>query len=254
MRKFNFGLIGCGRIAPNHAKNIAELENSVLKAVCDLVPAKAEHFSNTYGGEPYTDYRAVLDRPDIEVISVATSSGSHVAIGIAAAEAGKHVIVEKPMALSLHDADRLIDACRNNHVYLGVCHQNRYNLVVQKLRQALEDGRFGKLTHAVACIRWFRPQQYFTQDSWHGTWAEDGGVLMNQSIHNLDLLFWMMGPASSIYGKIATRQRQIEVEDLGLGIVTFQSGALGMIEASSTVFPRNLEETLNISVNKDPLF
>jgi UDP-N-acetyl-2-amino-2-deoxyglucuronate dehydrogenase len=246
MSTFRFGLIGCGRIAPNHAHNIMKLEQAELKAVCDLAPEKAEHYSRTYGGEVYTDYRAVLAHPDIDIISIATSSGCHAEIGIAAAEAGKHVIVEKPMALSLHDADRLIAACAKNHVYLGVCHQNRYNQVVQKLRQALEAGRFGKLTHAVASIRWYRDQHYFEQDSWHGTWAQDGGVLMNQSIHNIDLLQWMMGQATGIYGKIATRQRDIEVEDLGLGILTFQSGAMGMIEASSTVYPHNLEETLNI--------
>ncbi|HBE79462.1 MAG TPA: oxidoreductase [Firmicutes bacterium] len=246
MSTFRFGLIGCGRIAPNHARNIKELEQSELKAVCDLAPEKAEKYSRTYGGEVYTDYRKVLDRPDIDIISIATSSGCHAEIGIAAAEAGKHVIVEKPMALSLHDADRLIAACAQSHVYLGVCHQNRYNQVVQKLRQALETGRFGKLTHATAVIRWYRDQHYFEQDSWHGTWAQDGGVLMNQSIHNIDLLQWMMGQVTGIYGKITTRQRQIEVEDLGLGMLTFKSGAQGMIEASSTVYPRNLEETLNI--------
>lgn len=246
MRKFSFGLIGCGRIAPNHARNIAELEQAELKAVCDVIPEKAEHFSRTYGGEAYTDYRKMLERKDIDIISIATPSGIHAELGIAAAQAGKHVIVEKPMALSLYDADRLIAACRENHVYLGVCHQNRFNLVVKKLRQALEDGRFGQITHATAVIRWYRDQSYFEQDSWHGTWDQDGGVLMNQSIHNIDLLQWMMGPALNIYGQVRTRHRRIEVEDLGTGIIQFQSGALGMIEASSTVYPCNLEETLNV--------
>lgn len=246
MRKFNFGLIGCGRIAPNHAKNIMELENAELKAVCDVISEKVENYSKKYGGDPYTDYHKVLERRDIDIISIATSSGLHAQIGIEAAEAGKHVIVEKPMALSLHDADRLIDACKRNKVYLGVCHQNRYNLVVRKLREALEAGRFGKLTHGVASIRWYRDQAYFEQDSWHGTWDQDGGVLMNQSIHNIDLLLWMMGQATNVYGQIATRHRNIEVEDLGMGIINFKSGAYGMIEASSTVYPKNLEETLNI--------
>ena len=246
MRRFRFGLIGCGRIAPNHARNIAEIENAELKAVCDVIPEKAQNYSQTYGGDSYTDYRRVIERRDIEVISIATPSGIHASIGIEAAEAGKHVIVEKPMALSLYDADQLIKACKKNQVYLGVCHQNRYNKVVQKLRHALDDGRFGKLTHAVASIRWFRDQSYFEQDSWHGTWDQDGGVLMNQSIHNIDLLLWMMGQPSNVFAKVATRLRNIEVEDLGLGMISFQSGAYGMIEASSTVFPKNLEETLNI--------
>lgn len=246
MRQFKFGLIGCGRIAPNHAHSIVELENATMAAVCDVVPEKAQKFSQAYGGDVYTDYREVLTRPDIDIISIATPSGIHAKIGIEAAEAKKHVIVEKPMALSLHDADRLIDACKKNGVYLGVCHQNRYNQVVRKLRQALEEGRFGKLSHGVASIRWYRNQAYFEQDSWHGTWDQDGGVLMNQSIHNIDLLQWMMGQAISVYGKIATLQHHIEVEDLGLGMLTFKSGAMGVIEASSSIYPKNLEETLNI--------
>lgn len=246
MSKFGIGLIGCGRIAPNHARNIVELENAELKAVCDIIPEKAQKFNKEYGGEVYTDYRRVLDRKEIDIVAIATPSGMHAGIGIEAAEAGKHVIVEKPMALSLYDADRLIEACRRNAVYLGVCHQNRYNLVVQKLRRALEEGRFGKLTHGVASIRWFRNQAYFEQDDWHGTWAQDGGVLMNQSIHNIDLLLWMMGQPESVFAKIATQQHRIEVEDLGLGIVNFNNGAYGMIEASSSIYPKNLEETLNI--------
>jgi predicted dehydrogenase len=193
MREFKFGLIGCGRIAPNHARNIVELENAELKAVCDVIPEKAEKFHKNYGADVCTDYRRLLEHPDIDIVAIATPSGIHAQIGIEAAEAGKHVIVEKPMALSLHDADLLIEACKRNNVYLGVCHQNRYNIAVKKLRDALEKGRFGKLTYGVASVRWFRDQAYFEQDSWHGTWAQDGGVLMNQSIHNIDLLLWIMG-------------------------------------------------------------
>lgn len=246
MVKYGIALIGCGRIAPNHAKNIVELDQLELKVVCDLIPERAEKFSQLYGGEVNLDYRQVLARSDVKIVTIATPSGLHAEIGIAAAEAGKHVIVEKPMALSLRDADRLIAACERNHVYLGVCHQNRYNLVVRKLREALETGRFGKLSHATAVIRWYRDQAYFNQDSWHGTWEHDGGVLMNQSIHNLDLLLWMMGPVVKVYGQSKTQLRQIEVEDLGLGMLTFANGALGLVEASSTIYPSNLEETLNI--------
>lgn len=246
MRIFKIGLIGCGRIAPNHAKNITELENCVLTAVCDVVPEKAQAYSQMYGGDIYTDYRLLLEHRDIDIVAIATPSGLHAEIGIAAAEAGKHVIVEKPMALSLHDADRLIEACHKNEVYLGVCHQNRYNIAVQKVRKALVAGRFGKLTHATAVIRWYRNQAYFEQDSWHGTWDQDGGVLMNQSIHNIDLLLWMMGDAEQVFAKVATRQHRIEVEDLGVGLVSFKNGTFGLIEASSSVHPKNLEETLNI--------
>ena len=167
-------------------------------------------------------------------------------MGIATAKAGKHVIVEKPMALSLKDADDLIQASDENGVKLAVCFQNRFNPPVQKLRRALEAGRFGKLTHASAVVRWFRPQDYYDQADWRGTWAMDGGCLMNQSIHNIDLLQWMMGPAESVFGYTATNLRNIEAEDVGVAVLKFKNGALGVIEASTTIFPENLEETLAI--------
>ena len=180
------------------------------------------------------------------MVSICTPSGMHAEMGIAAAKAGKHVIVEKPMAMSLQDADDLIQACEDNGVKLAVCFQNRFNPPVQRLRRALEEGRFGKLTHASAVVRWFRPQDYYDQAPWRGTRANDGGCLMNQSIHNIDLLQWMMGPVESVFGYTANNLRKIECEDVGVAVLKFKSGALGVIEASTTVYPENLEETLNI--------
>jgi UDP-N-acetyl-2-amino-2-deoxyglucuronate dehydrogenase len=188
----------------------------------------------------------MLRRPDLDVVNICTPSGMHAEMGIAAAKAGKHVIVEKPMALSLKEADVLLNVCDENRVKLAVCFQNRFNPPVQKLRRALEEGRFGKLTHASAVVRWFRPQDYYDQASWRGTWAMDGGCLMNQSIHNIDLLQWMMGPVESVFGYTATNHRKIEAEDVGVAVLKFKNGALGVIEASTTIYPENLEETLAI--------
>ena len=247
MKKLNFGIIGCGRIAYKHAEAIKKNEKANLLYVCDIIEERAVDYKNKYGAERYfTDYHEMLEMPDLDVVNICTPSGMHAEMGIAAAKAGKHVIVEKPMALSSIDADALINACDENGVKLAVCFQNRFNPPVQKLRRALEEGRFGKLTHASAVVRWFRPQDYYDQASWRGTWAMDGGCLMNQSIHNIDLLQWMMGPVESVFGYTANNFRKIEAEDVGVAVLRFKNGALGVIEASTTIYPENLEETLAI--------
>ena len=247
MKKLNFGIIGCGRIAYKHAEAIKKNEKANLLYVCDIIEERAVDYKKKYGAERYfTDYHEMLEMPDLDVVNICTPSGMHAEMGIAAAKAGKHVIVEKPMALSSIDADALINACDENRVKLAVCFQNRFNPPVQKLRRALEEGRFGKLTHASAVVRWFRPQDYYDQAPWRGTWAMDGGCLMNQSIHNIDLLQWMMGPVESVFGYTANNFRKIEAEDVGVAVLKFKNGALGVIEASTTIYPENLEETLAI--------
>ena len=247
MKKLNFGIIGCGRIAYKHAEAIKKNEKANLLCVCDIIEERAVEYKDKYGAEAnYTDYRKMLKHRGLDVVNICTPSGMHAEMGIAAAKAGKHVIVEKPMALSLKDADDLIEACDENGVKLAVCFQNRFNPPVQKMRRALEAGRFGKLTHGSAVVRWFRPQDYYDQADWRGTRAMDGGCLMNQSIHNIDLLQWMMGPVESVFGYTATNLRKIECEDVSVAVLKFQSGALGVIEASTTIYPENLEETLNI--------
>lgn len=247
MKKLNFGIIGCGRIAHKHAEAIKKNEKANLLCVCDILEERAAEYKDKYGAEAhFTDYRKMLEYSGLDVVNICTPSGMHAEMGIAVAQAGKHVIVEKPMALSLKDADDLIEACDENGVKLAVCFQNRFNPPVQKLRRALEEGRFGKLTHASAIVRWFRPQDYYDQAPWRGTRAMDGGCLMNQSIHNIDLLQWMMGPVESVFGYTATNLRKIECEDVGVAVLKFKNGALGVIEASTTIYPENLEETLNI--------
>ena len=247
MKKLNFGIIGCGRIAYKHAEAIKKNVKANLLCVCDIIEERAAEYKDKYGAEAhFTDYRKMLEYSGLDVVNICTPSGMHAEMGIAAAQAGKHVIVEKPMALSLKDADDLIEACDESGVKLAVCFQNRFNPPVQKLRRALEEGRFGKLTHASAIVRWFRPQDYYDQAPWRGTRAMDGGCLMNQSIHNIDLLQWMMGPVESVFGYTATNLRKIECEDVGVAVLKFKNGALGVIEASTTIYPENLEETLNI--------
>lgn len=244
--KLRFGVIGCGRIAPKHTESILAIPTAELVAVCDIVPEQAELFASKYNAEPYLDYKEMLKRDDIDIVTVATPSDLHAEIGIAAAKAGKHVMVEKPMAMTLKSADELIKACREAGVKLGVIHQNRFNKSIKILRSAMEEGRFGKLTHAQASVRWNRNDEYYKQAPWRGTKLQDGGVLMNQSIHNIDLLQWMMGPAEEVFGFTRTALRHIEMEDVAGAVIKFQNGAIGIIEAASTIYPKNIEETLNV--------
>jgi predicted dehydrogenase len=242
-----FALIGCGRIAPKHAESLVALNDQAhLVAVCDTVAERRDEFARKYNARPYEDYKDVLACDDIDAVSIATPSGNHAEIGIAAARAGKHVLVEKPMSMTLPQADALIDECRKGGVKLGVIHQNRYNKAIILLRQALEEGRFGNLTHGQATVRWNRNDNYYLQAPWRGTREQDGGVLMNQSIHNIDLLQWMLGPVDSVFGFTRTAMRPIEMEDVAGAVLRFQNGAIGVIEAASTIYPTNIEETLNI--------
>lgn len=245
-KKMRFAVIGCGRIAPKHAESIVALEEAELVAVCDIIPEKAQAFADKYGAKPYTSYEEMLEKEDLDVVTIATESDLHAPIGIAAAKAGKHVMVEKPMAMTLESADELIRTCHESGVKLAVIHQNRFNKSVKLMRQALEEGRFGNLTHGQATVRWNRDDNYYAQAPWRGTKLQDGGVLMNQSIHNIDLLQWTFGPVESVFGYTRTAMRKIEMEDVGTAVIKFKNGALGIIEAASTIYPKNIEETLNV--------
>lgn len=245
-KKMRFAVIGCGRIAPKHAESIVALEEAELVAVCDSIPEKAQAFADKYGAKPYTSYEEMLAKEDLDVVTIATESNLHAPIGIAAAKAGKHVMVEKPMAMTLESADELIRTCQEAGVKLAVIHQNRFNKSIKLMHQALEEGRFGNLTHGQATVRWNRDDNYYSQAPWRGTKLQDGGVLMNQSIHNIDLLQWTFGPVESVFGYTRTAMRKIEMEDIGAAVITFKNGALGIIEAASTIYPKNIEETLNV--------
>lgn len=259
MDKLRFAIIGCGRIAPKHIEALANnYEKAELIALCDLEEEKAISLREKYLSlikdrsakssdiEVCTDYFQLIRRKDIDVVSIATYSGTHAEIAINSLKEGKHVIVEKPMALSIKDADTICEMAKKYNRKVTVCHQNRFNRPVQKLREALEKGRFGKIVHAVANIRWNRNDEYYKQASWRGTWEQDGGTLMNQGIHNIDLLQWMMGPVERLYAETDTFLRNIEAEDMGAAVLRFKSGAIGIIEGSACIYPRNLEETLSI--------
>lgn len=255
MNELKFAIIGCGRISRWHVEAIAKnRDDAVLVATCDLIQDKAVEKADIYKGcfpnavvKVYTDYREMLEEEDIDVVTIATESGYHPEIAIYCMNKGKHVIVEKPMALSTRDADRMIETSRKNNVKLCVCHQNRFNRSIQMLRKALDEGRFGKLVNGTASIRWNRNMEYYKQAPWRGTWELDGGTLMNQCIHDIDLLQWMMGgDVDSVYAQTGTFLRDIEAEDFGAIIIRFKNGAIGIVEGSACVYPKNLEETLSI--------
>lgn len=247
----NYALIGCGRIATNHIK--AAVNNKLnIVAVCDILPEAMEGLLSKHGLERdtsikrYTDYKQLIEENDIELISIATESGIHAEIALYCIDAGINVIIEKPMAMSMSDAEEIIRRSEAKGVKVSACHQNRFNIAVQEMRQALESGRFGKVSHGSIHVRWNRNQDYYTQAPWRGTWAQDGGCLMNQCIHGIDLLRWMMGDeVEEIYG--VTKQQihdYLECEDIGMAVVKFKNGAVGTIEGTTNVYPKNLEETL----------
>ena len=257
MRKLKFAILGCGRISYKHVQGLCEnKEEAVLVATCDVVEeraiAKKEEYSERMKDESinisaYTDYKKMLDNEDIDVVTIATESGYHAEIAIYAMNKGKHVIVEKPMALSIKDADNMIEVARKNNVKLCISHQNRFNKPIQKLRESIENNKFGKLINGTARILWNRNEGYYEQAPWRGTWNQDGGTLMNQCIHNIDLLQWMMGgEIDKVYAECDTFLRNIEAEDFGAIIIRFKNGAIGIVEGSACVYPKNLEETLSI--------
>lgn len=246
-----YALIGCGRISTNH---IAAAINNGLEiiAVCDVIPEHMEAVldRNGLGADSsikrYTDYTEMIRENDLDLVSIATESGLHASIALECITNGIHVIIEKPMAMSLEDADRIIALAQEKHVKVSACHQNRFNVAVQEMRRALESGRFGRLSHGSIHVRWNRNYGYYTQAPWRGTWMQDGGALMNQCIHGIDLLRWSFGDeVEEVYGQ--TRQQfhnYLEAEDVGMAVVKFKNGAIATIEGTTNVYPKNLEETL----------
>jgi len=243
--RLRFGLIGCGRVAPRHAESIVQSPAAVLAAVADVRASRAERFAAQYHAVAYTDYRRVIERPDIDVVNICTPSGLHAGMAIEAMRAGKHVIVEKPMALSLADANAMIRTAEETGRKLCVVLQNRYNPPMQDLKRVVDSGRLGRLLLGNATVRWYRPQEYY-EDEWHGTWTMDGGALMNQSIHHIDALQWLMGAPQSVFAYTATLAHRMEAEDTGVAVVRFRSGALGVIEGSTITYPENLEGSVAV--------
>jgi UDP-N-acetyl-2-amino-2-deoxyglucuronate dehydrogenase len=243
---FKLALVGCGRISKNHFEALRKVNGLTLTAVCDIVPERARAAAEQEGVAEFTSYEEMLQRADFDVVSVCTPSGLHAAQGALAARAGKHVITEKPMAITLGQADELVKACDDASVFLFVVKQNRLNPPVQLLRRAVDKGRFGRIFLANTTVRWQRPQDYYDAAPWRGTWEFDGGAIMNQASHYVDLIQWLVGPVESVMAKTATQARRIEAEDSGVALLKFRSGALGVIEVNVLTYPRNLEGSITI--------
>ena len=243
-----FALIGCGRIAKRHSELLGhnQIEGAKLSAVCDVEIAKAKRISEIFDVPAYADMDELMSNEDIDVAVVLTPSGLHAENVINLSKYGKDIMVEKPMALTINDADAMIEACDSNNCRLFIIKQNRFNVPVVKLRQAKEDGRFGKLILGTVRVRWARHQAYYDQANWRGTWAMDGGVLTNQASHHVDLLEYMMGEVESVFARSSTALANIEAEDTAVVTMKFKSGALGIIEATTAVRPKDLEGSISI--------
>ncbi|MFY0741925.1 Gfo/Idh/MocA family oxidoreductase [Solibacillus silvestris] len=242
----NYAIVGCGFIAKKHADAIKKIEGAKLLAVCDKVKELMEPYIKEHEALAYEDFETMLQNPEINIVNICTPSGSHAFLAELAAKYKKHIIVEKPIAMNLDESNRIIRAAKNNNVKLAVVHPNRFRPVAKKLKEILEAGRLGKISHALCIVNWNRGQAYYDQAPWRGTKANDGGVLMNQAIHNLDLLLWYLGKPEQVISMDATRLRNIEAEDVSSGIIRFESGVLATVQASTTVYPKNYEESITI--------
>jgi UDP-N-acetyl-2-amino-2-deoxyglucuronate dehydrogenase len=245
-KTFRVALLGCGRISKNHFEAIDQVDGLELVAVADTDPERAAQAGALWSVPHYTSYEKMLKESKADVVAIATPSGLHAEQGVAAALAGKHVVMEKPMAISLTGADALVHACDKAGVQLFVVKQNRLNPPVQLLKRAVDRNRFGRIYMANCTVHWARPQEYYDQAPWRGTWEFDGGAFMNQASHYVDLVQWLMGPVESVMAKTATLARRIETEDTGIAILKFRSGALGTIEVTMLAYPRNLEGSITI--------
>jgi UDP-N-acetyl-2-amino-2-deoxyglucuronate dehydrogenase len=246
-RQYGWGIIGCGVIAPAHASAIGGLQGAHLVAVTDIVPEKAKAFAEEHGAAWDADLDALLARSDIDIVSVCVPSGLHAGIGIRAARAGKHLVVEKPIDVTVEAADRLLDAAASAGVQLTVISQHRFDPGVRRLRELIDQGRLGRLTLGDAVVKWYRSQGYYDSGDWRGTWALDGGgALMNQGVHYVDLLCWLMGAVEEVTALCATQAHTIEVEDVALAMLRFRSGAVGLLQATTAAYP-GFPERLEVS-------
>jgi UDP-N-acetyl-2-amino-2-deoxyglucuronate dehydrogenase len=245
-KTYRIGLIGCGRISQYHFDAIDKVEGLLITAVCDIDEARARAAGERLGVPWFTSAEKMVKQKDVDVVTICTWSGLHPEHGILAAKAGKHVIVEKPMALSMDSASELVDRCEQEKVRLFVVKQNRLNPPIRLLKNAVERGRFGRIFAANVTVRWQRPQEYYDAEKWRGTWKYDGGAIMNQASHYVDLIQWLVGPVESVMAKTATQARNIEAEDSGAAVLRFASGAIGVIEVNVLTYPRNFEGSLTI--------
>lgn len=237
-RKFGFAIIGCGLVAPFHARAISALPETSLVAVTDLDFNRAERLAREYGGAAVSDYRRLLDRPDVDVVCICTPNGTHQEIAVSAARAGKHLLIEKPIEVTLPKADRIIAEAERAGVKLAVAFQCRFRPAVARVRQAIEQGRFGRLLCGDIFMKWYRPEEYYLNDAWRGQPEQGGGVLLQQASHYIDLLQWLLGPIESVIGQTENlAHRGIAVEDTALALLKYRNGAVGVIESTTAVYP-----------------
>jgi UDP-N-acetyl-2-amino-2-deoxyglucuronate dehydrogenase len=241
-------LVGCGRISRRHSDLLGggKIDGARLVAVCDIDILKAIQLGQAFNVPHYEDYNDMMLKEDIDLVVVLTESGNHAKHVIDLAKYRKHLVVEKPMALTLSDADQMIKVCSENGIKLFVVKQNRFNSPIIMLREALQQGKFGKLLLGTVRVRWCRTQDYYNQASWRGTWALDGGVLSNQASHHIDMLEWMMGEVDELFAYGATHLAKIEAEDTSVVSLKFKNGALGTIEATTASRPIDLEGSISV--------
>lgn len=243
-------LIGCGRIAKVHVDSIQQLDGLELAAVCDNVPEKLKRFSDTYQVPGFESHSDLLDQTEFDLAVIATPNGSHYPIARDCFEKGNHVLLEKPIAITTEKAEALVHLAKKKNLYFFAVKQVRYNPSIQVLKSAISDGRLGRLFSSSLVVRWTRPQQYFTESDWRGTKEMDGGSLLNQGIHYVDIMQWLMGDVDSVVGRTDRLFHDIEIEDIAFGLLTFQSGALGTVEFNINTYPHNVECSLTVLGDK----
>ncbi len=251
-----YALIGCGRISPNHIA--AALANNLdIVGICDILPSNMEILQNKFQLadnkiRKYTDYKEMINDVQPELVAIATESGLHAEIALYCIKKGVNCIIEKPIAMNLKDARKICEEAKSKNVIVCANHQNRFNKSIKKIQEAIENNDFGKIFHAAAHVRWNRGKEYYDQAKWRGTWVNDGGCLMNQCIHNADLLRWLMGDEIDEVMAYTDNlnHEYIQAEDLGLAIIKFKNGSYGLFEGTVNVYPKNLEETLYIFGSK----
>lgn len=241
-----FSLIGCGAIAKKHVASINRLDNATIVSACDPHFETAKKFSSEYSIPVFDNVEKMVQQTNPDVLTILTPSGCHAQNVLECIKFKKHFVVEKPLALRLVQIDEILEKCDRNKLKIFVVQQNRFNPPIQKLKQALDENRFGKLVLGSIRLRWCRDQSYYDQKAWRGTWAFDGGVLTNQASHHIDMLIWMMGNVDSVMAKTTTRLSNIEAEDTGVAILKFKNGALGVIEATTATRPKDLGSSISI--------
>jgi len=244
--KYTVGLIGCGRIAKVHAEAITQIEEFSIQGVCDIKPEKRNDFASRYGTPAYSDFKSLLQNEKPDIITIATPNGTHYPIAKECFNQGFNVLLEKPVAIEMKDGEELVALAEKKNLHFFAVKQVRYNPTIRMLKSAINKGKLGKLLSSSLVVRWARPQEYFDQTDWRGTKDQDGGTLLNQGIHYVDIMQWLMGDVHSVFGKTNCCCHQIEIEDMALGFIQYTSGALGTLEFTINTYPHNMECSITV--------